>query len=98
MEWNEHDVGRLETDVAASIAVQEIIIEIERRYRASEPTNLDASHVGPIRDPARGIQRSERRSERANAVGTGLLHLSHDRDLVDPDIGDRDIELDAGIR
>ena len=94
---HEHHVARLQADVVARIAAQQVVVEIERGHRLSEAPDVDLPHVGPPGDAPRSVQRREGRTEGADLIGPRLLHLSHDRDLVGAHARDRDVEADGSI-
>ena len=63
MHRHEHDVTRLEPDIVARVAPQQIVVQIERRDRLAEALHLHAAQLRPLGHPARRVQRREDRAE-----------------------------------
>ena len=95
---HEHDVPRLQPHIAADVAPQEIVVEIECGHQLSEALQLHLPHVRPLREPSGGVQGGEHRAERADLVGPGLAHLTHHVNLIRPHVRDRDVEPRGSVR
>ena len=83
-----HHVPGLEAEIAALIAAQQVVVQVQGGGDLVEPQDLDAAHVGARGDPAGGVQRGERRPQGADLVRAGLLHLADHVHLVHAHIGD----------
>ena len=98
MHRHEHHVARLEPDVAAGVATEQIIVQIERRDRLAEAPHFDAAHVRALSHAARRVERREHRAERADLVRARLRDLAHDIDLVGAHVRHRDVEPRRRVR
>ena len=94
---HEDDIARLEPDVAARIAAQQIVVEIEYRDRLAATLYLDAAQPGELGDATRRVQAREDRAERADLVRAWLRHLADHVDLIRAHIRDRHVELRCRI-
>ena len=98
MHRHEHHIARLEPDVAAGVAAEQVIVQIERRDRLAEALHFDAAHVRALGHTARRVQCREHRAERADLVRPWLRHFAHHKDLVRPYIGYGDVEPRRRVR
>ena len=93
---HEDHVARLEPDVVARLAPQQIVVQIERRHRLAGALHHDVAHVGPLGHAPCRVQRRERGAERADLVRPRLRYLAHHVDLIGPYVGNRNIESRGG--
>ena len=94
---HEHHVPRLEPQVGARIAVDEIVVQVERGDRLATAAQLHLPHVRPLGHAARRVQRRQHRAERAELIGPRLAHLAHHVRLIGPHVSHRDVELGGGV-
>ena len=85
-----HDITALEADVGPGGAMEQVVVQVERRRQRVGPADLDLAHVRPRRDATGRVECRHRRAERTDLIRAGLQHFADDGNLVDPDIGNLD--------
>ena len=92
-----YHVTVLEAHVVPGVALEQVVVEVERGHLGAIAPHGDGARVRPLGHTARGVQGSEHRAKRTHLVGTGLVHFAHHVHLHRAHIGDGEVELGRGI-